>query len=115
MPMVAPQPVAFCPRPCPGRRSAGSRPSQRSARMRRFSAVAGSRSRAKELLIGPDLAFIPLPGGHPEQPPCHPLSFSGSLAGSVVELPVVVVELEVDLATGGVQLVALGSGDEFLE
>src|SRR5258708_32971984 len=103
MPMVAPQPVASCPSPCPGRRRAGSSPAQRSARMRRFSAVAGSRSRARKLLRDPVLPFI------------RPSRLAALLSGGVVQLPVVVVELEVDLVAGRVQLPALVSGDVTLE
>src|SRR5882724_6334879 len=82
MPTVAPQPVAFCPSPWPGRRSAGSSPAQRSSRMRRFSAVTGSFSSSQALAST----------GRPRI-----VALRRSLGG-VVQLPAVVVVFKLHVA-----------------
>src|SRR5262245_46391095 len=84
MPIVAPQPVAFCPSPCAATRSDGSSSAQRAARRPRFSAVTGSRQSASaRRQVEPAVT----PYGRSLRSPL------GLLRG-VVELPAVVVVLE---------------------
>src|SRR6266851_4159816 len=93
MPTVAPQPVAFCPSPWPGSFTAGSRRDHRSARRPRFSAVTGSRNsdhtRARDRGC-PIMRLLSLP---------------------VVQFPVVVVVVEVDLTLSVVDRLLLFRGN----
>src|SRR6185369_8176756 len=97
MPIVAPQPVAFWPSPWPGSRSAGSRASQRWQRIAFFSSVAVLRRYSRRGFSDAGWSIIRL------------------LPGCVVECPVVVVEREIDLPFGRVELLLLVGGEELAD
>src|SRR5262245_46628866 len=96
MPTVAPQPVAFWPRPCPGRRRPGSSPAQRSFRILLFSTVAGFLKSSITRLRDRGWPIIRL--------------LSPPSLGGVVQIPTVVVVFDLDLAGRALDLLPLVRG-----